>query len=58
MEKKKINIKEFLKKGNPSMLCSGCWDLDELEEYLNACETKKIKDKKEKKISDKTYSRK
>ncbi len=45
MSDKKLNIKDLLKEGMPSALCSGCWDMDELEKYLKQCEDKKAQNK-------------
>lgn len=41
---KNINVKDLFKKGMPSALCSGCWDPDELEEYLKQSKIKKTLD--------------
>ncbi len=47
MTDKKMSMADFLKKGMPSALCSGCWPEDELEAYLKKTKGKKVSDKSE-----------
>jgi hypothetical protein len=44
---KHITIADFLKEGMPSLLCSGCWPLDDLEEYLARSREKEQAEQKE-----------
>ena len=46
MTANRTDIKKYLEKNGVSILCSGCWDLDELEEYLKQCEMKRIQSEK------------
>ncbi len=51
MEKKNKNIiTDLTREGIPSLLCSGCWPMEELDAYLKHCKEKK---ESENSLSDK-----
>ena len=40
-KKNKDKIMDLIKEGMPSLLCSGCWPMEELDAYLEQCKEKK-----------------